>query len=336
MDVAVPLAFRHLRLLFEAPVPVALPEFAGSAWRGVLGHGLREAACVTNAAHCTGCPLAGACAYFTLFESPATSGEFGHNTQAPHVFTLHAPRMAPAASRRHALGLTVFGEDEHPLRWLVEGLRRGAQRGVGKQRARLRLVAVEQLTDAGWHPIGLDMLAPLPCQVLSLPQPPAVPLRVVFETPLRMKHANALLDAEHFTPLIWLRALARRIADLSRLYDNGRFVYSPGLAQELDVPDHALQWVELERYSNRQGARHKTGGLMGHFHLPSEAVATYWPLLWTGQFAHVGKLTTLGHGSYRLTPQACHRPLSQNPRPNIHKAESSPAGSMHDRSRLSV
>jgi CRISPR/Cas system endoribonuclease Cas6 (RAMP superfamily) len=44
----------------------------------------------------------------------------------------------------------------------------------------------------------------------------------------------------------------------------------------------------------------KLGGLMGILTIPDEAIEAMWPLLWLGQWVHIGKATTFGLGVYRL------------------------------------
>ncbi|RME44758.1 MAG: CRISPR system precrRNA processing endoribonuclease RAMP protein Cas6 [Chloroflexi bacterium] len=39
---------------------------------------------------------------------------------------------------------------------------------------------------------------------------------------------------------------------------------------------------------------------MGDFTLTLEDPEPVWPMLWHGQFLHVGKCTSMGHGAYRL------------------------------------
>jgi CRISPR/Cas system endoribonuclease Cas6 (RAMP superfamily) len=42
------------------------------------------------------------------------------------------------------------------------------------------------------------------------------------------------------------------------------------------------------------------GGLMGDLIIAGPAIAHFWPVLWVGQWTHVGKGTSFGLGAYRL------------------------------------
>ncbi|MBU0500879.1 MAG: CRISPR system precrRNA processing endoribonuclease RAMP protein Cas6 [Gammaproteobacteria bacterium] len=56
----------------------------------------------------------------------------------------------------------------------------------------------------------------------------------------------------------------------------------------------------MDRYSSRQAIKHKIGGILGSVTLDRASYQTAWPLLWHGQFLHLGKLTSMGHGAYRI------------------------------------
>lgn len=73
----------RLRAHLRALDPLRLPPYAGSTWRGLLGHGLRQAACVTRARTCDGCLLASHCVYPRVFEPLAPPGEASRRYAAP-------------------------------------------------------------------------------------------------------------------------------------------------------------------------------------------------------------------------------------------------------------
>jgi hypothetical protein len=66
-DLTLPPLIR-LRVAMQALDPIHLSPFAGSAWRGLLGHGLRQAACVTRARAFDGCLLQAHCVCPRVFE----------------------------------------------------------------------------------------------------------------------------------------------------------------------------------------------------------------------------------------------------------------------------
>jgi hypothetical protein len=65
----------------------------------------------------------------------------------------------------------------------------------------------------------------------------------------------------------------------------------------------ALTWHDWTRWSSRQQQHMKLGGLMGRFRLPNGALADLWPLIWLGQYLHIGKNTSFGLGAYRIAAE---------------------------------
>lgn len=63
-------AIGRYRLVLEAKEPLRLPDYSGSAWRGVFGNGLRRTVCATGASSCDGCLLLNHCVYAYVFETP--------------------------------------------------------------------------------------------------------------------------------------------------------------------------------------------------------------------------------------------------------------------------
>lgn len=101
-------------LAFEAAERVRLPVYAGSAWRGVLGHSLKRAVCVTREPRCADCLLYRSCAYPYVFDTPPPpdAKKMRRYTAAPHPFVLE-PADAEArvleAGAPLDLGLVLFG-----------------------------------------------------------------------------------------------------------------------------------------------------------------------------------------------------------------------------------
>jgi len=63
-----------------------------------------------------------------------------------------------------------------------------------------------------------------------------------------------------------------------------------------------MRWQSMERISNRQQARIKTGGLVGSITFSGD-LTPFVPYLQAGELLHVGKSTTFGFGAYKLTPE---------------------------------
>lgn len=303
----------RLRAHLRALDPLRLPPYAGSTWRGLLGHGLRQAACVTRARTCDGCLLASHCVYPRVFEPPAPPGDAGRRYAAPprpYVLDLdpQAPRdYAPDAPL--TLGLTLLGEAIRQTPYLIHALQQAGQRGLGREQARFALTCLEQETAPGsgdWRLVyaaAEHRYTPLPAATSA---PPPAPSRVGLHlvTPLRLKRQGHLLGPQHFTPqeLVFnllgrLRLLAAHHGGDPAGWDWDRLMAATATLT-LDHPH--LHWHEWTRYSSRQDTLMELGGLLGDGELAGPGLGELWPLLWQGQWVHAGKGTTFGLGAYRL------------------------------------
>jgi CRISPR/Cas system endoribonuclease Cas6 (RAMP superfamily) len=61
-----------------------------------------------------------------------------------------------------------------------------------------------------------------------------------------------------------------------------------------------LRWIEWARWSDRQRALIKMGGLLGSLSLPLAGVEPFWPFLWLAPWVHVGKGATMGLGAVQV------------------------------------
>lgn len=313
-----PLGRYRLRLL--ARERIVLPEYSGSTWRGLLGHGLRRTVCVTRQPTCTGCLLLRTCAYPYVFETPVpeAAAKLARYPSAPHPFVLAPPDDSARVLETGAtidLGLTLCGRANAHLPYLIQAFVFAGESGVGRARAEFEIAEVKQEPIVGsdaWQTIYRtgDGLQPLPPRI---PEPPAAPESCAIEllTPLRVKRDDALVGPDRFEFHDLYRALLRRLSLLTYFHgehplelDFRAFVAA---ARTIPIGDTELRWHEWTRYSSRQRTTMQMGGLVGRFGLvrPAEMAAMSWPniwrQLWLGQWTHAGKGTSMGLGRYRLT-----------------------------------
>ncbi len=304
----------RLRVAMQGLDPIHLPPFAGSAWRGLLGHGLRQAACVTRARDCDGCLLQAHCVYPRVFEPLPPPGEDGRRFAAPpRPYLLN---IDPQAGRDHAagetltLGITLLGEAIRQVPYLIHALQLAGQRGLGRAQARFSVTRLEQETAPGsgtWQPVyevAHGRFTPLP---LAAPQVPASPdgaVRLRLLTPLRLKRQGALVGPTQFSPreLVFnlygrLRLLAEHHGDAAGFPEREALLAA---AATLILSDGQLRWHEWTRFSSRQHTLMELGGLLGEGTLSGPGLPNLWPLLWLGQWVHAGKNTTFGLGAYHL------------------------------------
>jgi hypothetical protein len=220
---ALPVARHRLHLLADSAV--RLPAYAGSAWRGALGHALRRTVCVTGGRHCPDCLLYRSCVYPYVFETPPPehAAKLRKYPAAPHPFVMEpwpdGREVAPGVA--FGVDLVLIGRGQGQLAYFIEALRRAGQGGIGKGAAhgdgRYALARVAQETATGWQTIYTagGRLESQPSQTPAIPPLPAGSVRVELLTPLRLKVAEDLVTPERLRFRDFFSALLRRSSLLS-------------------------------------------------------------------------------------------------------------------------
>lgn len=297
------------RLNFLAQQPIHLPAYAGSAWRGVFGRSLKRLVCVTREPTCPSCLLYRSCVYPYLFETPPDPaiGKLRKYPAAPHPYVIR-----PGGGGVQPAGATVtvqvvlFGHGNRHLPYVLHAFDRAAQHGIGQGDGRLELTQVSQQTPEGdWRLIyqPSHTLQPLPPRV---PKPPPCPtqVRLVLETPLRIRQAEKLLGPEAFQFGALFANLLRRISLLMAFHTDAPleadFAALNRAAWAIQHRTARLRWHEWTRYSSRQDALVQMGGLVGELELDGAGLEPFWPYVWLGQWSHAGKGVVMGLGRYRL------------------------------------
>jgi CRISPR/Cas system endoribonuclease Cas6 (RAMP superfamily) len=75
------------------------------------------------------------------------------------------------------------------------------------------------------------------------------------------------------------------------------------MASAVKRVDQDLKWFDWERYSSRQQATMRMGGLMGRVTFEGN-LAPFYMLLEAGEITHVGKGTSFGLGHYRIVSRS--------------------------------
>ncbi len=302
----------RLRFNLTAEDPIELPVYAGSALRGLLGHGLKRTVCVTREPTCDRCMLRSACVYSLFFETPADRANANRYNYLPHPFVIWVDQpgnrqLNPGDG--FALEMCLIGEADRYLPYLVHALGKAGERGLGRgDGGRFRLDSLDQEIEPGqkeWHCIHRagGPLTQLPGRL------PVVPncsgdLQIQLLTPLRLKRRGRLLTPERFSFGDFLWALRERLSLLQ-----GKTGESSGSIKEqlpdslLSVSCHSeqLRWKDWTRYSSRQRTRMQMGGLTGTIRIDGGLPQEWMPLIQYGQWVHLGKATSMGLGRYRLT-----------------------------------
>jgi len=287
------LPLMRLHFVLQAQEPLRLEGYTGSTWHGALGHALAAVA---------------PSAFDLLYRSGADD--------APRPVVL-LPRRGP--EELPAGGLTGFavvlvGEAVSQGAALIAAVALLAGRGLGNRRVPLALAAVGcERADGSMQPVldpvgalRPETLVSVGIDALAAPWSDVAARRVVlhFDTRLRLKAGNALLEAPPPLHLV-LQRLLERVSALRTLYGTGEPL--PGetvhvlLRQaEMATPDgDAMRWLHWARTSGRSGQRMPWGGLAGDVAYRGE-LGPLLPWLALGEWLHVGAKTTFGLGHYTM------------------------------------
>lgn len=277
----------RLHFVAEAPLPDAP---AATLWRSVLGRALRPMVCATGAAQCDGCGWQSRCDYGRCFPPDAADGGA-------------SPTITPLVLRSRADGLlcrlelVLLGRRPPDAGTLVHALARAGRDGLGRQRVVARLRAVERWCS---HCQRWEAADGCPPGAIAVPAPPSGPLRLHLVTPLQLRRNGRVLGPEMLGVGDLFGALARRHRLLCRA--DGQPVGGSGVLPPLPPAEfERLVRVREVRWSARQRRRVPMAGVTGILRIdPDPALAPWWPLLWCGQYLHLGRQTTFGFGEYRL------------------------------------
>lgn len=298
--------FTRIRFELEAIDRILLPEYAGSALRGLLGHGLRKTVCITRLRDCGTCSLRTSCVYPFVFETlPKDRLQLkGADRPLPYVLdvSLDKPRsIEPGA--RFSFGLTLFGPACNHLAYFLQAFELAGKSGLGRGHGTFSVAEIWQqsVNEDNWQKIftgGDESINVAPPERLRIPDPP-VGFSVTLKTPLRLKYRKHLVHPETFRPYYLFWSLQRRLSALWHAYGSGDF---PQIDDELlDVPAVCtLRWHDWTRYSSRQENYMQLGGLTGRIQFDAPLPQPLWNLLWLGQWVHAGKTSTMGLGGYRI------------------------------------
>ena len=178
--------------------------------------------------------------------------------------------------------------------------------GLGSRRARFELARVAFEGRDGARRIGFERgvrrwaeKAP-PVPTLGAPPVAADRLTLHLLTPVRIKSEGRLVRQFDFRLLA--SRMLRRVLDLAELAaghsssDYELEVESLLARVELvRIVATRTRWADWQRYSNRQGASMKLGGVVGELDLEGD-LAPFSTLLRAAEIVHVGKGATFGLG----------------------------------------
>lgn len=292
-----------------------LPRWPASLLRGTVGRSLRGMVCVLRSRKtCHDCPLVHNCVYPFLYEHAEhyTESSAGHAPAQPYILATGLKQQTRITEGDIiSFSLTLLGKSHTFFPHLVCAIRDATRNGIGRNRETVGRFTVESLMVQGNNIYNADeqslQIVPSP-ELITLPllpeanDSPFEEYLIELETPLRVKNENRLQG--HLTEEQLFRIVFRRIATVWGQFGTTapHFAWNDLLNLMSHVDLHPLeeQWLELDRFSSRQGNAMKFGGIRGKYLLRGK-VRPLLPYLRIAERIHIGKQTTFGLGKIRLT-----------------------------------
>ncbi|MBF0141558.1 MAG: CRISPR system precrRNA processing endoribonuclease RAMP protein Cas6 [Magnetococcales bacterium] len=287
-----------------------LPEYAGSALRGVFGGWLRKLACLARQPECTGCTIVRSCPYALIFETPApevSAGERGFGV-VPNPYVIEPPpwgRQVYAPGETLVFHQVLVGQALQRLPLVMLAWQRGMAHGVGPGNgtADLHRVVLEGVNaELEIYNAAQGVIQDHPTEVTAPPWEGGDRLRLALLTPTRIHKDGSPLGPGRLRPRDVLVALMRRISQMAAIHCGRSWPldYTDLAEQATGIHGYGnLSWRDWTRRSSRQGQTMALGGVVGHWTLEGD-LRSFWPFVTLGSWLHVGKNATFGLGGYRL------------------------------------
>lgn len=308
------LTISRLRFELKMSTPLHLSPFYASTLRGGLGLRFRKLVCVQpQIKNCRDCGLLHACAFPYVFETPLPPSV----ANAPHLqevspYVLRAGSTSAnlAAGDTLTFELLLFGKAIDYLPYFVISYRQLGSNGLGAERARFELTHVIDEAPSGFAQVlyagdsGVINLEPnrvtleqlLPQSINKVER---ISLR--FLTPTRIKSHSKITNTPTFRDL--MASLLRRLTQLVIVHGQTQWTVDEqtllSQAKQIETTSSNLKPVTWSRFSSRQQQTIWMGGITGDIEFKGE-LRPFLPLLWAGQYLHVGRGTTFGNGQYQL------------------------------------
>lgn len=314
--------FNHFRLMkytlhLRARDPIGLPSYPGATFRGAFGSTFRRICCSTREKDCAACLLKAHCPYAYVFETspPPDSEVLRRLREVPRPFVIEPD---PSRQRKYApgqaldVGLVLVGKAIDLLPYFIVTFRKVGNIGIGMGRGKYALERIEAVRAPG----GTELVYTHEDQMVRMVDGnlgweeaaqrastlPPDRITVRFLTPARLK-SGGRLDAELRFEVFFQRLL-ERLSSLSYFHCGKALkVDFKGMierARAVGTVRGDLRWVDWERYSRRQRATMKLGGVIGAITYAG-GLGEFLPFLVLGEYVHVGKGATFGLGRYLLS-----------------------------------
>ncbi len=280
--------------------------------RASLGATMKRIACVLRQERCEKCLLQNSCMYAQLFEPiHALPNLPSWLREVPRPFAFFADNPLKNNYEPEELlsfEMALFGKANDYLPYIIHAVSEFAKSGLGKrimgERGRFELESVycqDELIYSAINKTIKQLILPELCLANASTQHISS-IKLQIKTPLRIKNCNELQDTLPFSVL--MKAVFRRLQCLEHVFDAQQSSFSyhelMSIAEQVKIAKNQLRWTDWPRYSSRQKAEMKMGGLIGQVNYEGENLEQFVPFLEYIEKTLVGKQTSFGLGRIQM------------------------------------
>jgi len=301
----------------EAIDPIIMPAYKGSTIRGAFGNVFKRITCPFKNKECIDCMLQPGCIYAYIFETypkdDACIMNMNKYEKIPHPFVIEPPEEKTSTYRpgeKITFKLILIGRAIDYIPYFIYTFDELGKIGMGKGRGKYKLETVVD-NDKDIYTAKENVIKPSNADILDIPESNIFlsqetknhnRLKLNINTPVRILYNRRLTS--HLEFHILMRNLLRRIGLLHYFHCekippawDHRLIIKE--AEDVKIHENNLKWFDWERYSTRQHARMKMGGLMGDIVYEGN-IKPFMPYLKAGEVLHTGKGTSFGLGKYMV------------------------------------
>ena len=276
------------RFTFRMVEPLRLPEYAGSLLRGQFGAALRKLACMTGepTAALARCSRPAPIQPSSKPRRPSITPCNASAGAQPYVIE---PRLR-RTPHRQGRSAAVFDGADRPCSSAIaageSGLQRALEGGLGRERSRGRLEAIEMQDGAAGQTTFIplwqhgDARIAAHAATLALPESGGIDsITLQLRTPLRLQQQGRPIRPEALSPRKLLADLLRRASLLFEFHaGETRLVRDVSeLVREAEAlrQRSALHWQDWSRFSSRQQREMTLGGVLGEWTLEGDLSGSF-------------------------------------------------------------
>lgn len=308
------IAYKKYCFSLKARETIYLPAYKGSTFRGGFGNSFKKVVCVFRRKYCQECPINKDCSYSYIFETPSPSvgGILNMNRYEtiPHPFIIEPPLKNEEvweAGTTISFNVILIGRATRYLMHFIMAFEHLGEMGLGRGRGKYELSKIDDGQNTIF--VGSDRtislgdpdIIEIP-EVIELNRGEEKALKVNYITPTRLKYQRDYVNRIEF--FILITNLLRRINLLhyyhmepkAALWDHRLLIQE---ARKIIIKNDLSKWYDWERYSHRQRAKMKLGGVVGSV-IYEGRINPFTTILEAGEILHVGKGTTFGLGMFIL------------------------------------